>query len=308
MACSFLHNSYQRLGSTGAQSISYHTLHKSPQFDTSNIIINFTTGSYSKVQRAKRESGTANTIFSFRSPYRFNSRVKVEQTKAVKPLSSNSYGASSTNALDEKMEENYRRLQAKYVKFLEDNDVRPSEARAHIIGELNSAIANCLDLTVASLGDIQGGRGTLYFSKPDQDQPFEFNVLSAGEKEVVDILLDLYLRKEDYEDTIFLIDEPELHLNSAIQRKLLLEISKLVGENCQIWIATHSIGFLRALQDELRDDCQIIYFEPETDFASSPHKLETNRKNLAKLGADFSNCTGRSSRTSKSQTYRVLRR
>jgi len=75
---------------------------------------------------------------------------------------------------------------------------------------------------------------------------FEFNVLSAGEKEAVDILLDLYLRKDDYDDTIFLIDEPELHINTAIQRKLLLEINRLVGADCQIWIATHSIGFLRA--------------------------------------------------------------
>ena len=97
---------------------------------------------------------------------------------------------------------------------------------------------------------------------------FEFNVLSAGEKEAVDILLDLYLRKDDYDDTIFLIDEPELHINTAIQRKLLLEINRLVGADCQIWIATHSIGFLRALQEDLKDQCQVIRFKTGEKFAS----------------------------------------
>ena len=79
-------------------------------------------------------------------------------------------------------------------------------------------------------------------------------------KEVVDILLDLYLRRDSYNDSIYIIDEPELHLNTAIQRMLINEINKMVPSNCQIWIATHSIGFLRALQNELKDISQVINF------------------------------------------------
>ena len=174
----------------------------------------------------------------------------------------------------------------KYSKYRDDNDLKPSEAKAHIIGELNKAITNCLDLEIHSLGDVQSGQGTLYFTKPDQIDPFEFNVLSSGEKEVIDILLDLYLRQDDYNDTVFLIDEPELHINSAIQKKLLIEINKLVGEECQIWVATHSIGFLRALQDDLSDECQIIYFDPAFDFGISPRTLipiEKTRRNWLKI-------------------------
>ena len=195
--------------------------------------------------------------FSFRSPYRYNSEVKIVETRSIPEISLliHNYGASATNALDAKMETNYRRLQAKYSKYRDENDIKPSEARTHIIEELNSALNNCLDLKISSLGEIETGEGTIYFIKPDQPSPFEFNVLSAGEKEVVDILLDLFLRKDVYDDTVFIIDEPELHLNTAIQKKLLIEINKLVGDNCQIWIATHSIGFLRALQDDLSDDC-----------------------------------------------------
>ena len=75
-------------------------------------------------------------------------------------------------------------------------------------------------MEIVNLGNVK----VVYILKNDQQDPFEFNVLSSGEKEVVDILLDLYLRREYYNDTIYIIDEPELHINTSIQRKLLLEI------------------------------------------------------------------------------------
>ena len=59
-----------------------------------------------------------------------------------------------------------------------------------------------------SIGNIEANQGTIFFKKIDHPKEFEFNVLSSGEKEVVDILLDLYLRQEEYNETIFLIDEP----------------------------------------------------------------------------------------------------
>ena len=191
----------------------------------------------------------------------------------------NNYGASTTSAIDAKMEMNYRRLQAQYSNYRDTHDLRPSEAKSHIIDHLNTAIKNCLEIEVVDLGEIQQGKGTIYFQKPDQSVPFEYNVLSSGEKEVVDILLDLYLRKDEYTDTVFLIDEPELHINTAIQKKLLVEVNNLVGPDCQIWVATHSIGFLRALQDDLRDNCQIVHFKPGLDFATSSHKLYPIAKN-----------------------------
>jgi hypothetical protein len=175
------------------------------------------------------------------------------------------------------MEDNYRRLYAVYNRYLETADVKPSEAKAKIIGDLNASIRECLDLEVSSLGNVEDDKGTLYFRKPDHPTEFEFNVLSAGEKEVIDLLLDLYLRKDDYNDTVFLIDEPELHISTTIQRKLLVQINRLVGEDCQIWLTTHSIGFLRALQTEMRGQCQIIQFRPELNLASDPCTLTPSK-------------------------------
>jgi len=278
----FHSNAHQRIGSTGAKNYEYHSMHKTPDFSHQNVEIEFDRGVYSSVRASKTGEGKENTIFSFRSPYRYNSNLKVTQSKATNEIRLNSYGASLSSDLDEKMEENYRRLYIKYNKYLNAQNCRPSEAKEKIIGDLNNALENCLDLKVTSIGDIEASEGTLYFSKTDHPTYFDFNVLSSGEKEIVDILLDLYLRQDEYADTVFLIDEPELHINTSIQKKLLIEINKMVGENCQVWIATHSIGFLRALQDELKDECQIIHFPDGVDLAVRQHIITPAPKTRAK--------------------------
>ena len=271
----FHHSAYVgNIGNKGTKDFHFHSMERLPSYDYQNINIQFVEGEYQTIYNTKRASGKENTIFSLRSPYRYNSNLKITSTHSVPELRLNSYGASLSSDIDDKMEENYRRLNIKYNRYLNSQDCKPSEAKLHIIGELNQAIRNCLDLKITSLGDIEDNKGTLYFTKSDYNSSeFEYNVLSAGEKEVVDILLDLYLRKEEYDDSIFIIDEPELHINTAIQRKLLIEINRLIGENCQLWIATHSIGFLRALQEELKDQSQIIEFQSDVPWASTEQTL-----------------------------------
>ena len=278
----FLNNSYARLGNKGNQSPEYHSMHKTPGFNHENVEIQFDKGSYNTVRNEKEKHGMANTIFSFRSPYRYNNNLRVTQSKATKEIQLNDYGASLSSDLDDKMEENYRRLYIKYNKYLNENNCRPSEAKAKIIDDLNDALKSCLDLMVTSIGSIEASEGTLYFKKSDHPTDFDFNVLSSGEKEVVDILLDLYLRQDKYTDTIFLIDEPELHIHTSVQRKLLTEINKLVGENCQIWVATHSIGFLRALQEDLKDECQIVHFPAGVNWASTSQTIIPATKTRSK--------------------------
>lgn len=270
-----LHSWYSRIGSTSYKEEGYFVQDVSERFDAiKSINIDYIEGNHSGLVQKRIDSNTFTSMFSFRSPYRYNSFVKINEIKSTSPITANNYGASDASSLDEKMENNYRRLYAKINQYMEDQDVSPRAARGAIIGELNSAITNCLGLEVAHVGNVEASKGTLYFRKPDQEKEFEFNVLSSGEKEVVDILLDLYLRKEDYTDTVFLIDEPELHINTAIQAKLLKEINKLVGENCQLWITTHSLGFLRVIQNELSDCSQVIQFKEEYNLAVEPRVLK----------------------------------
>jgi len=283
----FLIGSYRTIGQNGPKDYRYHSMNKTPNFNHTNIDIEFDRGTFDAIYQERRTAGREGTIFSFRSPYRYNNNLMVTQTSAVNDIRNNNYGASLSSDLDGKMEQSYRRLNIKYNRYLNDQDCKPSQAKAKIINDLNEALKNCLDLEITSIGNIEASQGTLYFKKSDHPSEFDFNVLSSGEKEVVDILLDLYLRKEDFNDTVFLIDEPELHINTSIQRKLLVEINKLVGPGCQIWIATHSIGFLRALQEELKDDCQIIYFPDDVDRARKSEILSPIAKTRSNWGSIF---------------------
>ncbi|MDP8240762.1 MAG: ATP-binding protein [Candidatus Hatepunaea meridiana] len=284
----FHNNAYGAIGNKGGKDHQYHSMNQAPNFGYQNIEIEFSEGHYQSIRQEKQLEGKENTIFSFRSPYRYNNNLKVNQSQATSEIRLNQYGASSASDIDDKMEENYRRLYIKFNRYLHQTDCKPSEAKLKIIGDLNSCISKCLDINISSIGDIEASQGTLYFTKDDHPSEFEFNVLSSGEKEVVDILLDLYLRQDEYSDTIFLLDEPDLHINTSIQKNLLLEIDRLVGDNCQIWITTHSIGFLRTLQEELKENCQVIQFKGEYKLASEPYTLTPMRGSKASWKDIFS--------------------
>jgi hypothetical protein len=58
-------------------------------------------------------------------------------------------------------------------------------------------------------------------------------------------------------------------LNTAVQRRLLVEIEKLVPDSCQLWVATHSIGFLRAVQEELGGKSQVLDFSQDDYFSGA---------------------------------------
>ena len=270
----FKNNTYNSLGRYGNKDYKYHSLMHSDNYSHENVNLTFVEGEYDVVREKKYQDNCGNTIFSFRSPYRYNSDLNVIKKEAVDDLKNNNYGASLTINIDDKMIENYKRLQSMYTDYMENYDLKPSVAKAKILSDLNNSILKCLDLSIVGLGNIEAGKGTLFFSKRDYEaKQFEFNVLSSGEKEVVDILLDIYLRKDMYSDSVYIIDEPELHINSSIQRKLLVEINSMIPENCQIWIATHSLGFMRALQDEFSDITQIIKFSSTNDWASQSYLL-----------------------------------
>lgn len=74
---------------------------------------------------------------------------------------------------------------------------------------------------------------------------FHYNYLSAGEKEVFNLLVNLLSRSALYQDTIYYLDEMDLHLNTKIQYNLLKEITEnWIPQNSQLWTATHSLGFI----------------------------------------------------------------
>lgn len=261
----YLQNRSAQIGQFGPKSWQYHSMEQNPSFDNSwqeNVKVEFDEGNFQDVLSRKNSEGTPKTIFAFRGPHRHYSNLNVTSLSKVPSVIENNVGASSTVDLDDKITQNYQRLYSLILqKIKEDGDIGYNQIKKEIIGSLNMELNNVLGLNIHDHGDIQDGKGTLLFKKEDQESPFEFNVLSSGEKEVVDLLLDIFLKKETFNDSVYIIDEPELHINTAIQRKLLKAVIKMIPDSCQLWIATHSIGFLNALKQNYVDDSDVVWFE-----------------------------------------------
>lgn len=206
--------------------------------------------------------------FYIRTAYRFTSKFNVTTLQALPEILQSKDEPISSIAIDTRLEANYKRLLGSaYTEFFVGNKTG-EQVRTELIGKINSILNNILDIEISDLGNILAKKGQLYFKKGNAIN-FPYSNLSSGEKEVIDIITDLIIKTEEFNETVFCIDEPELHLNTSIQRKLLVEIEKLIPDNCQLWIATHSIGFLRALQEELKDKSQVLDFSKKDYFQGS---------------------------------------
>jgi len=69
--------------------------------------------------------------------------------------------------------------------------------------------------------------------------------LSSGEKEILFGYAELL--KVNPKNSIILFDEPDLHLNQEVERKIV-PLLKSIGENNQYWIATHSFGIMSSVE------------------------------------------------------------
>ncbi|MEA1883956.1 MAG: ATP-binding protein [Thermotogota bacterium] len=221
--------------------------------------------------------------FYIRSSYRFTPKLLVQQIKQQPDILDDSNRPGSSIDLDSRLQENYERLLGQTFYEWQHGDKSGKTVRKELLGKINEILEDILEIKISNLGDVIGGKGQLYFEKGNS-KDFPYDNLSSGEKEVIDLIVDLLVKTKDYNDTIFGIDEPELHLNTAIQRKLLMEIEKLIPDNCQLWIATHSLGFLRALQAELSDKTSIIDLsEHNLDEEVKVFPLKSNRENWQRI-------------------------
>jgi AAA15 family ATPase/GTPase len=90
---------------------------------------------------------------------------------------------------------------------------------------------------------LEGKTAQITFKKGHST--FHYDYLSAGEKEVFNLLLNLQSRAALYQNTIYYLDEMDLHLNTQLQYDLLKEIVEhWIPTNCQLWTASHSLGFI----------------------------------------------------------------
>jgi predicted ATPase len=90
-------------------------------------------------------------------------------------------------------------------------------------------------------------------------QTFDFDNLSSGEREVVNIAFDFQLRQP--RDCIVFFDEPELHLHPELSYKLLRTL-RSIGERNQFILSTHSPEVISASLDQ-----SVVFVAPSKEAA-----------------------------------------
>ena len=152
---------------------------------------------------------------------------------------------------DAAVSRNYQRLASKGLEDLYEKGEASTtfeRYRKESIGDIQRAMSRLFpDLELNSLGNPLRD-GTFRFTK-GESQGFAYKNLSGGEKAVFDLVLDIVVARNEYNDTVFCIDEPESHMNPRLQSDLLSVLYSLIPENCQLILATHSIGMMRRARD-----------------------------------------------------------
>ena len=156
----------------------------------------------------------------------------------------------------------------------EDRSKSLGQFQDETLGEIQDAMRRLFpDLILNSLGNPLSDR-TFTFDK-GTSKKFPYKNLSGGEKSAFDLLLDIFVKKAEYDDTVFCIDEPEAHMNPRLQAKLLEELFRLIDDNSQLWIATHAIGMMRqALQLRKQYGDQVIFLDFSNQNFDSPVNIE----------------------------------
>ena len=125
---------------------------------------------------------------------------------------------------------------------------------------------------------LDGKPGEIKFRKGKS--VINYDLLSSGEKEIINILLNLFVRRQHFQDTIYFIDELDVHLNTALQFNLIKEVIEYwLPPNCQLWTASHSLGFIQYAKESpqaiILDFDQFDFDQPQTITPQPKEILET---------------------------------
>ena len=131
-----------------------------------------------------------------------------------------------------------------YLATIEEN-LTMKEVTNKVVNEINS-IFNILELD-AKLKGFSKDEKTLPIFENSAGEEFDINDLSSGEKQL--FLRTLSIKMLEPNNSIILIDEPELSLHPKWQQRII-EVYKKIGENNQIIVATHSPHILGSVSNK----------------------------------------------------------
>ncbi len=151
---------------------------------------------------------------------------------------------------DERFDNDIEYITANILQTVFNSDSQTREIRNTFIDPINAAFERIFDSDEAIslrlkqfVPPLNGKVANINFQKGKS--VIHYNLLSAGEKEVFNILVNLLSRRDIFNDTVYFFDEIDLHLNTKLQFNLIKEIiENWIPENCQFWTASHALGFI----------------------------------------------------------------
>jgi len=129
--------------------------------------------------------------------------------------------------------------------MLKNKNEKVGDVQKKVFDEINE-IFEILDIDVKAEDISQDGKNMPIFENSSGDK-FDINELSSGEKQL--FLRTLAIKMLNPQNSIILIDEPELSLHPKWQQRIV-DVYKKIGKNNQIIIATHSPHILGSVRKE----------------------------------------------------------
>ena len=129
--------------------------------------------------------------------------------------------------------------------IFQNKNEKVGDVQKKVFDEINE-IFEILEINVKVEDISQDGRNIPIF-KNSAGEKFDINELSSGEKQL--FLRTLAIKMLNPENSIILIDEPELSLHPKWQQQIV-DVYKKIGKNNQIIIATHSPHILGSVKKE----------------------------------------------------------
>jgi len=216
----------------------YYIKNKDIKQENDNVEIEF--------HQEPKSSDDMRSCFYIRTAYRNEPEIRINDLSKV-PSPLDKPKVTKLNQNDTIVSSDYQRLVSSTVKGVFDgtkDNIKVSELRKYIVGKIHDSLLSIFpDLVLSNIGNPLEN-GSFYFDKGDVKN-FDYMNLSAGEKSAFDLILDIIIKQEYYPEAIYCVDEPELHMHTALQAKLLREMYHLIPDNSQLWISTHSVGMLK---------------------------------------------------------------
>ena len=129
--------------------------------------------------------------------------------------------------------------------MLKNKNEKVGDVQKKVFNEINEIFEN-LSINVKVEDISQDGRNITLFTNSSGDK-FDINELSSGEKQL--FLRTLAIKMLNPENSIILIDEPELSLHPKWQQRIV-DVYRKIGKNNQIIIATHSPHILGSVKKD----------------------------------------------------------